>query len=164
VRNYYPQYQVFFHATNIITISFLIYIIHYLISYTKNTEGSFGKKLFGFIIRFPLFVSLFIGISLNNAIGIVQGYSGIKSAFIRTPKFNTTSMESKFYSNKYTRIKISWINIFEGLLAIYFLFGIMLTIYFKTYRMIPILSIGTAGFAFVFISTFIERKFKLEKA
>jgi cellulose synthase/poly-beta-1,6-N-acetylglucosamine synthase-like glycosyltransferase len=164
VRIYYPQYQVFFYATNIITISFLIYIIHYFISYHKNIEGSFGKKFLGFIVRFPLFVSLFIGISFNNAIGIVQGYSGIKSAFIRTPKFNTTSIENKFYSNKYTYIKISWTNIFEGLLAIYFLFGILLSLHFEKYSMIPIFVVGAAGFAFVFISTFTELKLKLKKA
>jgi cellulose synthase/poly-beta-1,6-N-acetylglucosamine synthase-like glycosyltransferase len=164
VRIYYPQYHAFFYATNIITISFLIYIIHYFISYIKNTAGSFGKNLFGFIIHFPLFVSLFIGISLNNAIGIVQGYSGIKSAFIRTPKFNTTSTEKKFYSNRYTHIKISWTSIMEGLLAIYFLFGILLSIHFGKYGMIPIFMIGAAGFALVFISTFTERKFKLKKA
>lgn len=164
VRICYPQYETFFKATNVITISFLIYIIHYFISYTKNSAGSFGEKIIGFIIRFPLFVSLFIGISLNNAVGIVQGYTGIKSAFIRTPKFNTTSARNKFYSNKYTQIKISGNSILEGLLAIYFLFGIMLSLHFKKYAMIPIFVIGAAGFATVCISIVIERKLTLKKA
>ena len=164
VRTNYPQYQSFFKATNIISISFLIYAIHYFISYSKNTAGSLGKKLFGFIIRFPLFVSLFVGISLNNAIGILQGYAGIKSAFIRTPKFNTTSAQHQLYSNRYTHIRISWTTILEGLLSVYFLFGIMLSLHIKKYVMIPIYGIGFIGFAIVFISTFTERKLTLKKA
>ena len=157
VRNYYPEYQTFFKATSIIAISFLIYIIHYFISYAKNTTGDFGEKILGFIIRFPLFVSLFIGVSLNNAIGILKGYCGIKSSFIRTPKFNTTSPNTETYLNKYTYIKISWITIFEGLLVIYFLFGIVLSLQFENYALIPILIIGATGFAIVFIATFKEK-------
>lgn len=164
IRIYHKQYETFFQATNIITISFLIYIIHYFISYAKNTAGSVGGKIAGFIIRFPLFVSLFIGVSLNNAIGIVQGYSGIKSPFIRTPKFNTTSPKDAFYSNKYTQIKISFINVLEGVLFIYFLFAIILSIQFNKYTMIPVFAFGSAGFTFVFISTFKERRGKLKKA
>ena len=116
------------------------------------------------MIRFPLFISLFCGISLNNAIGIVQGYRGIKSAFIRTPKFNTTSFKKEFYLNKYTRIKISVTSILEALLSIYFLLGIILCLHFKKYVMIPVFIIAAAGFAFVFISTFTERRLKLKKA
>jgi len=164
VRINYPQYQSFFKATNIIAISFLIYVIHYFISYSKNTAGSFGKKLFGFIIRFPLFVSLFVGVSLNNAIGILQGYGGIKSAFVRTPKFNTTSAQHQLYSNRYTHIRIGWTTILEGLLSVYFLFGITLSLHIKEYVMIPILGIGFIGFAIVFISTLTERKLTLKKA
>ncbi len=160
VQIYYPQYEPFFYATNIIILSLLIYIIHYFISYYRNTQGSSAEKIFGFIIRFPLFISLFIGISLNNAIGIVQGYSGIKSDFIRTPKFNTTFAANKFYSNKYTDIKISRTSFMEGLLAIYFLFGILLSLYFGKFGMIPIFILGAVGFAIVFISTFTERKLK----
>ncbi len=101
VKEYYPQYSLFFKASSILVFSFFIYIIHYFISYLNNTEGNFFKKLFEFIIYFPLFVSLFIGLSLSNAYGIIQGCLGIKSGFIRTPKFNTTSVKNKNNLNKY---------------------------------------------------------------
>jgi hypothetical protein len=164
VQVYYPQYGTFFSATSIITISLLIYLIHYLISYIKNTEGSFPLKMISFIIRFPLFIALFIGVSLNNAIGIIKGYAGIKSAFIRTPKFNNTTGLNGINANKYTSIKFSSINLAEVLLSVYFVLGIIVSLHFSNYWLIPIFSIGAAGFAFVSISTIMEQKLKLRKA
>lgn len=163
VRSYYPQYDTFFKATSIIALSFLIYIIHYFISYTKNAAGSFGENILGFIIRFPLFIALFIGVSLNNAIGIIQGYSGIKSGFVRTPKFNTASVANKFHKNKYTQINIDRITVMEGILIFYFLFGIILSFRFKNYAIVPLLIIAAAGFSIVFISTITERNSILKK-
>ncbi|MBA4141091.1 MAG: glycosyltransferase [Segetibacter sp.] len=163
VRKHYPQYDTFFTATGIITISFLIYIIHYFISYTKNASGSFGGKILGFIIRFPLFISLFIGVSLNNAIGIIKGYSGIKSGFVRTPKFNTASVANKFYKNKYNQIKIDGITVMEGILILYFLFAIILSFRFQDHWMIPLYVIAVIGFSIVFISSIRERKIMLKK-
>ena len=70
VKEFYPQYSLVFKISGVIGMSFLIYILHYFISYFINTRGSIIHKLIGFVIHFPLFVSLFIGISLSNAIGI----------------------------------------------------------------------------------------------
>ncbi len=163
VRSHYPQYETFFRATGIISISFLIYIIHYFISYTKNAAGSFGEKILGFIIRFPFFVSLFTGVSLNNAIGIIQGYAGIKSGFVRTPKFNTASVGNKLHKNKYTQLNIGCITVLEGILIFYFLFGIVLSLQFKNYGIVPLLIIAASGFSIVFISGITERNLTLKK-
>ena len=88
VKEFYPQYSIVFKISGLIGFSFLIYVLHYFISFLKNTKGSLGEKISGFVFYFPLFVSLFIGVSLSNSIGIVQGYLGIKSGFVRTPKFS----------------------------------------------------------------------------
>lgn len=83
---------------------------------------------------------------------------------MRTPKFNTTTAGNSFHLNKYTHIKIRRISIFEGLLASCFLSGILLSLHFGKYGMIPVFMIGAADFAIVYISTFKERKLTLKKA
>ena len=122
VKEFYPQYGLIFQVSGLVGVSFLIYVLHYLISYFNNTTGNLFKRTLGFILYFPLFVSLFIGVSLSNAIGIMQGYLGIKSGFVRTPKFNATLANDKVMKSKYAETKISWLTITEGLLIIYFLF------------------------------------------
>lgn len=158
VKEYYPQYGLFFKASSILVLSFSIYILHYFISYLKNTQGNFFKKLFGFIIYFPLFVSLFIGLSLSNAYGIIQGCLGIKSSFIRTPKFNATSTGNKKMRNKYLQTKLNWLTFTEGLLIFYFLFGLIQSIYFKNYSMVPLLLMAFIGFLMVFGWSLTERR------
>ncbi len=158
IKQYYPQYHVFFKAGTIIYICFFIYVLHYFISYLKNTAGKFSHKLFGFLARFPLFVSIFIGLSLSNAFGILQGYLGIKTAFIRTPKFNWNSEQKNLISNKYSHVIINWITIIEGLLVIYFLLGIIAAIHLKNFAIVPLFVMAAIGFSMVFILSLIESK------
>jgi len=160
VKEYYPQYNLIFKMSGIVVMSFLIYVIHYFISYFNNTTGTFGSKLKGFVIHFPLFVSLFIGISLSNAIGIMQGYLGIKSGFIRTPKFNAASSVDKVMKSRYAQANINWLTITEGLLIFYFLFGLIQAFYFKNYGSLPLLLMAFTGFSLVFGLSVLEKRKK----
>ncbi len=150
VKEFYPDYNLLFKISSLIGISFLIYIFHYFISYFNNTKGSVMQKITGFIFRFPLFVSLFIGLSLSNSIGIIQGYLGIKSAFVRTPKFNAVDKDDKKIGRRYIQNKITWLNITEGLLILYFLFGVIQSIYFKNYASLPLMLMALTGFSMIF--------------
>jgi hypothetical protein len=163
VKEYYPQFNLLFKLSGVIAIPFLIYLIHYFISYWKNTVGSPGKKTLGFIFYFPLFVSLFIGLSLSNATGILQGYLGIKSGFIRTPKFNIIN-SVKIIKSNYAVFKINWLTILEGLLIFYFLFGLVQAFYFENYDSIPLLLMAFTGFAMVFILSLVERSRNIPSA
>ncbi len=106
IKESYPQYAFLFKISGLLAISFCIYILHYFISYANTTTGSVARKAVGFIIHFPLFVSLFIGLSLSNAIGIIQGYLGFKSPFIRTPKFNAIKNKTKALKSKYANTNL----------------------------------------------------------
>ncbi len=160
VKEYYPQYEFVFFLSKLLGFSFSVYLLHYIISYFKNTTGSFLKKLSLFIVHFPLFVSLFIGLSLSNAIGIIEGYMGIKSGFVRTPKFNTIVSDNKAVTNKYAETKVNWLTFVEGLLIFYFLFGLVQAFLFANYASMPLLLLAMSGFSMVFCFTLMERRAK----
>lgn len=160
VKEYYPQYGLVFKVSGLVGLSFLVYVFHYLISFFKNTKGSVAEKISGFIFYFPLFVSLFIGISLSNAIGIVQGYLGIRSAFVRTPKFNSMPADVNVMRSSYALSKINWLTIAEGLLIFYFLFGLVQAYIFKNYGSMPLLLMACLGFSMVFGWSMSERRNK----
>lgn len=83
-------------------------------------QQSFFKRLLKFVLIFPVFLSLSMGLSLHNTVAVIQGYLGKKSAFIRTPKFNIQGISDSFKKANYRNYKVSWTTIFEGILAIYF--------------------------------------------
>ena len=90
---------------------------------SKLDESSWLKLMFKFVVYFPLFLAISMGMSLHNTVAVIQGYIGKKSAFIRTPKFDIKGISDSFNKQKYLASKIGWTTIFEGLLAIYFFVG-----------------------------------------
>jgi cellulose synthase/poly-beta-1,6-N-acetylglucosamine synthase-like glycosyltransferase len=118
----FPMAQYFFILFIISTLVILI------IYYEANVraafqEGSYIKRLGIFILYFPIFLALSMGLSFHNTVAVLEGWSGKKSAFIRTPKFNIQTFGDSFKGTKYVARKITWTTIFEALLTLYFLFG-----------------------------------------
>ena len=64
------------------------------------------------------------GFSLHNTIAVLEGHLGKKSEFVRTPKFNINNIKDSWRKNKYIRKKVSLNVIIEGILTLYFAFGI----------------------------------------
>ncbi|MFI5136028.1 MAG: hypothetical protein ACHQD9_09265, partial [Chitinophagales bacterium] len=76
-------------------------------------------------------------------------YAGRKTSFIRTPKFNIISSSDKWNQNRYLSKSISWVTIAEGILSLYFLYGIFLGIQLHDYGLIPFHFLLALGFACV---------------
>lgn len=89
-------------------------------------EESYFKKVGKFIFLFPVFLALSMGLSLHNTIAVIQGWWGKESPFVRTPKFNINGIKDTFRKQKYFKSNVSWTTIFEGLLAIYFAFAVVI--------------------------------------
>lgn len=79
------------------------------------------RRLFKFLVLFPTFLTLTMGLSLHNTIAVLQGYWGRKTAFVRTPKFNIQRLGDSFRAHKYLSHKLPGSTIAEAILALYFL-------------------------------------------
>ncbi|MDP4997687.1 MAG: glycosyltransferase family 2 protein [Saprospiraceae bacterium] len=84
-------------------------------------EERLGRRILRFLFRFPLFLSLSMGMALHNTVAILEGYRGKKSAFVRTPKFNIRGTADKLSANSYTRHRIAITSYLEALLSLCFL-------------------------------------------
>ena len=104
--------------------------VYYVANVTAELkQESYGAKLLKFIVLFPIFLSLSMGLSLHNTVAVIQGYLGKKSPFIRTPKFNIKGIADNFNNRNYLARKLPLTTIFEGLLAVYFMLGIFSGLY-----------------------------------
>ena len=77
-----------------------------------------------FFSLYPRFLIVSMGLSLHNGLAVLEGLIGRKTPFVRTPKFNIAKGES-WKRNSYITTRINWLTIMEGLLCLYFIFGIM---------------------------------------
>jgi len=90
----------------------------------KSIYGNGINKFLEYTKMFFTFFSIAMGFSLHNSIAVLEGHLGKRSEFVRTPKFNISSLKDSWKDNKYLKKKPSVHVIIEGLLVLYFGFGL----------------------------------------
>lgn len=122
IKNEYAHLKPYFYVMSFFVLSTIIFFVCYWIMY-KNIYGGGIKNFISYIGMFFVFFSIAMGFSLHNSIAVLEGHLGKKSEFIRTPKFNINTLKDSWKSNKYIKKTVSVHVIFEGLLMLYFGFG-----------------------------------------
>lgn len=121
-----------------------------------NTKHDIEYKSLTFIWRFLMFLFFTMGLSFNNTIAILEGLSGKKSDFIRTPKFNIlgSSAANNWSNFSYISKGLNGQMLLEIVLLLYFAFGIGLGIYFKFYHLIPLHIMLVLGYGMIVYYSF----------
>jgi len=133
---------------SIFIVSTIFLMVYYWFSFRERKKN--GKKpFFLFVWRFFLFLIMSMGMSINNTVAVIEGYLGIKSSFVRTPKFNV-ARKSEFVQNKYDKKKLSISNFLEGVLAVIFLFTAINRAIYGDLGMVPFHLMLGIGFSMVF--------------
>ena len=122
IKNEYAHLKNYFYIMSFFVLSTIIFFFCYWHMY-KNIYGGGIKNFFLYIGAFFTFFSIAMGFSLHNTIAVLEGHFGKKSEFVRTPKFNIKSIKDGWKTNKYIKKRPSVHVIIEGLLALYFVFG-----------------------------------------
>lgn len=149
IRARWPFYQLYFKAGALFFISLLGLIVFYWTAFRRSSGGT-ARSFITFLPRFFWFLALSMGLSLHNAVAVAEGYLGIKTPFIRTPKFNIRTRRDSWQTNAYRTASVSFLTILEGILALYFLAGIGLAFYFQDFGLLPLHIMLTLGFGGVF--------------
>jgi cellulose synthase/poly-beta-1,6-N-acetylglucosamine synthase-like glycosyltransferase len=148
--NLFIQFGAFF-------ISSTIFLAFYYWNSYRDKRGNFFGDLFRFIGRFVQFLTVSMALSLSNAVAVIEGYLGIKSSFVRTPKFNVAKKD-EFKGNKYDKKSLSIINIAEGILMVVFGFTAINRAIYGDLGMVPFHLMLTIGYGIIFFSTLKENR------
>jgi cellulose synthase/poly-beta-1,6-N-acetylglucosamine synthase-like glycosyltransferase len=124
IKNYFEDLKLYFVAMSFFGLSTLIFFVCYWFMYREIRGGGF-KNFGSYLFMFFKFFSVAMGFSLHNTVAVAEGHLGKKSEFVRTPKFNMMSLKDKWNKNKYIQKKISKSVFVEGLLTLYFGFGLI---------------------------------------
>ena len=90
IKNNFEEYKILFLIASGFLLSLPILALFYWTSMSRNYTSK-AKAFFHFLFLFPMFLAVSMGLSLHNAMAVLEGYIGKKSAFIRTPKFNLSN-------------------------------------------------------------------------
>lgn len=152
--NYAIQLSGFF------AISTLLLSFYYWLSF-KDKTGNLLLDIPRFIFRFLQFLVFSLGLSLHNSIAVLEGYMGIKSSFVRTPKFNVNT-PGQTVQNKYDKKEISILTVLEGVFFFMFLSMVIYRVIREEYSFIPFHLMLSLGFGIVFFYSMFE--FKSQKS
>nr|WP_321243012.1 cellulose synthase family protein [uncultured Psychroserpens sp.] len=123
IKNEYEHLRFYFYFMSFFVMSTVIFFVCYWFMY-KEIYGSGFKKFFSYVGMFFTFFSIAMGFSLHNSIAVLEGHAGKRSDFVRTPKFNISTLKDSWKGNKYLKKKLSSHVILEGILMLYFAFGL----------------------------------------
>lgn len=122
IKNEYESLKPYFYVMSFFVVSSIIFFVCYWFMY-KKIYGNSLKDFIEYLGMFFTFFSIAMGFSLHNSIAVLEGHFGKRSDFVRTPKFNINSLSDSWKNNKYLSKKIPIYVLFEGLLTLYFGFG-----------------------------------------
>ncbi len=147
IKSRHPEIIWLFNLGIIFLGGFLSITLFYWVA-TKRFNPTNRKAIFWSL--YPRFLIVSMGLSLHNGLAVLEGLLGRKTPFIRTPKFNVTVKGESWKYNSYIKTKINLLTLLEGLLCLYFVFGIVAGVLLKDGGLIFFHVMLALGFGGVF--------------
>lgn len=146
------SFDFLFRISPLFSISIGIVFALYAASFFKNQKTKFQALLL-FPFYFLSFLSISMALSIHNSLAVFEGLLGIKSEFIRTPKFNLQNHAHKFSVNKYATKKWSVLTWVELAFAFYFLISAYYCYHANGYGAIPFMCMISIGLIYLLGTT-----------
>jgi len=147
IKNQYPEFNTVFNLGSIFLLGFFSITYFYWVANKQVTPDKPSQYFFKI---YPSFLTVSMGLSLHNTIAVLEGFFGFKSPFVRTPKFDIRHSNDRLKKNIYIKNQISISTWLEGLLSLYFAFGIIAGIYLGDLGLLIFHVMLCLGFASVF--------------
>ncbi len=143
ITTHSTQYHTLLGILRLFQLSIIVLVGFYATAhYSQKTFWQLAWQL-------PLFLTVIMGLSLHNAIAVVEGYLGKKTPFIRTPKWGIVEKQDSWTQKKYLLKSFNLLTMLELLLCLYFISGIVLGVYWAAPQLIVMHAMLAIGFGFV---------------
>jgi cellulose synthase/poly-beta-1,6-N-acetylglucosamine synthase-like glycosyltransferase len=143
VRSYQGWFQMLFFDLPLFLASTCSISSFYLVS-QRVLRPRTWRRTFLFL---PFVMAMGIGISVRNAKAVLEALFGVKSDFVRTPKYKIEDKKDTFVKKSY-RNKAGWIPYAEVLLGFYFAFTVVYAIRSDNYATVPFLLLFVWGYLY----------------
>ena len=99
----------------------------------------------------PFVMAVGIGLSVRNALAVLEALFGVKSEFVRTPKYRVegnTNTQHNWVKKKSYRKGAGWMPFAEVILGIYFALAVLYAFQMENYATIPFLLLFVWGYLY----------------
>jgi cellulose synthase/poly-beta-1,6-N-acetylglucosamine synthase-like glycosyltransferase len=127
--------------------------------YTMSQRELFPKTWMKTFLYLPFLMALGIGLTVTNTKAVMEALLGMKSGFVRTPKYRVAKKGEKSQAAKYRKrlVLAPWIEIFLGF---YFLAAIIYTFTNHNYFTAPFLILFVIGYWYTGLMSLLQGRFE----
>jgi cellulose synthase/poly-beta-1,6-N-acetylglucosamine synthase-like glycosyltransferase len=154
-RSYQGWFQMLIFDVPLFTASTASIAVFYLMAERELFPKTWWKTIF----YLPFLMALGIGLTVTNTKAVMEALFGIKSAFVRTPKYRVAKKGEKSQASKYRkRLKLTpWIELLIGGL---FCWGIVFIILRHNYLTVPFLILFVLGYWYTGLMSLLQGRFE----
>ncbi|MCA1612759.1 MAG: glycosyltransferase [Acidobacteria bacterium] len=118
-----------------------------------DEKGTRARRL----LHLPLVMAIGIGLAFSNARAVLEALFGVKSEFVRTPKYSveTQTTDAAWKAKKYKR-KRGWLPLLELSFALYFLLAMLYAVHMALYATIPFLFLFFFGYGYMGLMSLLQ--------
>lgn len=144
LKNITTSYDNFYSLMSIFVLASISTFLFYTFA-QKTIHLDWRKRL----LFFPLFLAGSMGFAVNNTKAVVEALIGKKSGFVRTPKAGIIGKTANANNVMKQKKKIHATAIFELFLALYFIVGMGISLYYLEIAALPFQFMFFLGFGSV---------------
>ncbi len=146
IKNKFQGLDDYYSIMSIFVVASISTFLFYTFA-QKEINMDWRKRL----LLFPVYLAGSMGLAINNSLAVIEALFNKKSGFVRTPKFKLDATGGDWKAKKYVSKKIGGVVFIELFLALYYLVGIGISIYFLEIAAIPfqllfLMGFGTVGY------------------
>jgi cellulose synthase/poly-beta-1,6-N-acetylglucosamine synthase-like glycosyltransferase len=108
------------------------------------------------MLHLPLVMALGIGLAFSNARAVLEALLGIKSEFVRTPKYQVEKNQDETWKRKKYKRKRGLLPLLELSFSIYFLLAILYAVNLHMWGTVPFLLLFFFGFGYMGVMSFLQ--------
>ena len=108
------------------------------------------------LLHLPLVMALGIGLAFSNARAVLEALLGVKTDFIRTPKYRVEDTTDATWKRKKYRRKRGLLPLLELSFAVYFLLAILYSVRLHMWGTIPFLTLFFFGFGYMGLMSLLQ--------
>jgi len=147
IKTRIPFLEYLFQAGILFLTGFFSIAFFYWVSVKESQKKN---PLLYFLKRFPPFLVISMGLSYHNGMAVLEGWLNKKTPFVRTPKFNIQKKSDSWKNNPYFKASFTFNTFMEGLLLLYFAFGLVSGILLHEKSLLFFHILLTLGYGMVF--------------
>jgi cellulose synthase/poly-beta-1,6-N-acetylglucosamine synthase-like glycosyltransferase len=142
VRFYMGVWQMMVLDFPLIVASFWSISAFYLVA-QRELYPKTWKRTFFFL---PMLMAVGVGLTLINTRAVLEALFGVKSGFVRTPKYAIEGTQAKPMAVKKYKRRSGWLPYFELAVGTYFLYMCWFAVETYNYPTLPFLALFVAGY------------------